>query len=218
MYAYNYMKAYNIILVRFPLRLERIHNRRRLDNEVFLTVGLEPIRMNDTLRTIPNLDETDLAILERVEDDFDVSLETLAEELDLSKSAVHYRLNKLKDNGVIQGVTADIDPHAFGLEMVAITDISVTHERGYSEEVGDALTDIAGVDQVYYTMGDVDFVVISRVQSRDQLNDLIDSMIAIDGVNETSSRFVMREFESKRSVTGNLTDTAREAILEPTPD
>jgi DNA-binding Lrp family transcriptional regulator len=172
--------------------------------------------MNDTLRAAPDLDETDLAILERVEEDFDVSLETLAEELDLSKSAVHYRLNKLKDNGVIQSVTADVDPLALGLEMVAITDVSVTHESGYSGDIGEDLSALQGVEQVYYTMGDVDFVVISRVQVRDQLNELIDRIVAIEGVNETSSKFVIQEFENDRSVTSNLTEEARDVVLGPT--
>lgn len=174
--------------------------------------------MNNTRRAVPKIDEMDLDILERVEDDFDVSLESLAEELDLSKSAVHYRLNKLKDNGVIQSVTADVDPLAFGLEMVAITDVSVTHETGYSEDIGEELMARQGVEQVYYTMGDVDFVVISRVQTRDQLNDLIDRIVAIDGVNETSSKFVMQEFENDRAITANLTGAARESILDISTD
>lgn len=174
--------------------------------------------MNDALRTAPDLDETDLAILERVEDDFDVSLETLADELGLSKSAVHYRLKKLKENGVIQGITADIDPLMIGLEMVAITDVMVTHESGYSKEIGEELMEIKGVEQVFYTMGDVDFVTISRVQSRDQLNDLIDRIVAIEGVNETSSRFVMQEFGTKRAITANLTEEARDAVLDPSND
>ncbi len=109
--------------------------------------------MEGTLHTQQDLDETDLAIIERVEEDFDVSLETLADELDLSKSAVHYRLNKLKDSDVIKGVSADVDPLAFGLEMVAITDVSVAHESGYSENIGEELNDLEGVERVYYTMG-----------------------------------------------------------------
>lgn len=171
--------------------------------------------MNDALRRAPNLDEIDLAILERMENDFEVSLETLSEDLDLSKSAIHYRLNKLKDNGVIQSVTADVDPLALGLEIAAITDVMVTHERGYSREMGEKLMALDGVEQVYYTMGDVDFVVISRVQTRDQLNDLIDRIITIDGVNETSSKFVMQEFENNGAVASNLTDEARKTILNP---
>ena len=168
--------------------------------------------MND--RTSTDFDDVDLALLESIESDFDVSLETLAEELGLSKSAVHYRVNKLKDKGVITGVTADIDPEPFGLEMVAITEVSVTHEEGYSEDIGQELADIEGVEQVYYTMGDVDFVTITRVQNRDQMNDVIESMVAIDGVNETSSRFVMNEIESDASVLTNMSDDIREVLLD----
>ena len=170
--------------------------------------------MAETTDEYPDLDETDLEILERVEGDFDVSLGTVAAELDLSKSAIHYRVNKLKESGVIRGVTADVDPLAFGLEMVSITNVSVTHEQGYSESIGEQITSIRGVERVFYTMGDVDFVVISRVQTRGQLNDLIDELVAIDGVNETSSTFVMDEFHDGQNVTVNLTEEGREMVLE----
>ncbi|ODR83263.1 AsnC family transcriptional regulator [Haladaptatus sp. W1] len=169
--------------------------------------------MSETEESSVKLDEMDLALLERVETDFDVSLEELAGELDLSKSAVHYRLNKLKDSGVIEGVTADLNPLSFDLEMVAITDVSVTHEQGYSETIGEQLATIDGVEQVYYTMGDTDFVVISRVQDRDQMNDLIDEMVAIEGINETSSKFVMQEIENGRKIVGNMSDRVVESII-----
>lgn len=171
--------------------------------------------MTDGAIAFDELDETDLAVLELIEADFDVSLETVAQKLDLSKSAVHYRVKKLKENEVIRGVTADVDPLALGLEMVAITDVSVSHKEGYSENIGEELRAIPGVEEVYYTMGDIDFVAISRVQTSDQLNDLIEEIVAIDGVNETSSKFVMEEFHGVRNVSGNLTQTGRELILDP---
>ena len=161
-----------------------------------------------------DLDSVDLALLERVERDFDVSLETLAEELDLSRSAVHYRLEKLEESGVVTGVTADLDPTALGLDMVAITEVSVTHEEGYSEHIGTELADLDGVEQVYYTMGDVDFVVVSRVQNRSQMHDVIESMVAIDGVDETSSRFVMDEVRTSPQVTPVLSEESRSNLVE----
>ncbi|MDL0135075.1 Lrp/AsnC family transcriptional regulator [Halobacterium salinarum] len=160
------------------------------------------------------LDETDLELLEYIESDFDVSLEELSDQLDLSKSAVHYRLNKLKENGVITGVTADLAPLIFGLDMVALTEISVVHERGYSEEIGEQLSEIDGVEQVYYTMGDIDFMAIVRVQDRDQMNEVIDSIIAIDGVNQTSSTFVMDEIPHQGGVVANLRDDATDRLLD----
>jgi DNA-binding Lrp family transcriptional regulator len=171
--------------------------------------------MNEPSSTDTDLDETDLEILQQIEDDFDVSLETVAQELGLSKSAVHYRIQKLKEEGIITGVTADVDPFAFGLEMVAITDVSVTHHEGYSENIGGEIAAIAGVEQVYYTMGDVDFVAVSRVQTRTQLNELVERIVAIDGVNETSSKFVLDEFHDTRNVSTNLTQSGRETLLDP---
>lgn len=171
--------------------------------------------MNEPSSADTNLDETDLEILQQIEDDFDVSLETVAQELGLSKSAVHYRIKKLKEKGIIRGVTADVDPFALGLEMVAITDVSVAHHEGYSENIGEEIAAIAGVEQVYYTMGDVDFVAVSRVQTRTQLNDLVERIVAIDGVNETSSKFVLEEFHDTRNVSTNLTQSGRETILDP---
>ncbi len=161
-----------------------------------------------------DFDEVDIELLRCVEADFDVSLDALSDELGLSKSAIHYRLDKLKSSNVIQGVTADLNPIAFGLDMVAITEVTVRHEEGYSEDIGTALAAIDGVEQVYYTMGDDDFIVISRVQDRDQMNDVIDEMVAIDGVNETSSRFVMGEVQTDPQVMPCVSESVEESLLD----
>ena len=163
-----------------------------------------------------DLDEQDLLLLERVEADFDASLEELADELELSKSAVHYRLKKLRESGVVRGVTADVDPLALGLSMMMITEISVAHESGYAEDIGTDLTELDGVSEVYYTMGDVDFVVVSRVQDREQMNVLIDAIVSIDGVNETSSRFVMKELKTDGRPVSMLSDAMRTRVVEGT--
>jgi DNA-binding Lrp family transcriptional regulator len=170
--------------------------------------------MTDSAEVFPALDETDLALLEYIETDFDVNLEVLSNELDLSKSAVHYRLNKLKEHGVIRGISADLNPLAFGLDMTMLTNVSVTHESGYAEDIGEELASLAGVQQVYYTMGDADFVVISRLQNREQVNDLINGIVAIDGVNETTSRFVMRELKTDTRALSNMSDQMHQEVLE----
>ncbi|AXR77322.1 Lrp/AsnC family transcriptional regulator [Natrarchaeobaculum sulfurireducens] len=168
----------------------------------------------DDERTDVDVDETDLALLRRVERDDDVNLTELAAELDLSKSAVHYRLNKLKDAGVITAVSADVDPLALGLTTLVITEVSVVHESGYADEIGTELTEIDGTVQVYYTMGDVDFVVLSRVQNREQLNALIDEIVSIDGVNETSSTFVMKELKTGGETVAAMSDEMIANLIE----
>jgi len=170
--------------------------------------------MDEPDDTVADLDEVDLRLLEHVEDDFDVNLEELSDRLDFSKSAIHYRLNKLREKGVIDGVSADLDPLAFGLNMMMLSHVSVTHEIGYAEAIGSELREIDGVQQVYYTMGDVDFVVASRVQTRSQMNELVDEMVAIDGVNETSSVFVMKELKTDGQVLESMSEEMRDAVVE----
>lgn len=169
--------------------------------------------MNHTNAT-PDLDENDLEIIRELEQNDEKNLEELAEKLDLSKSTIHYRLNRLKESGVITDISADVDPHALGLTMVVITEVYVSHESGYAEEIGEELVDVDGVQQVYYTMGDVDFMVISRVQNHDQMNALIDEIVAIGGVNETSSRFVMRELATGDRLVETMSDEMIDRVLE----
>lgn len=170
--------------------------------------------MDDPTKAVADLDEVDLRLLEYIEEDFDVNLEELSERFDFSKSAIHYRLNKLRQKDVVTGVSADVDPLTLGLNMMMISDVSVTHETGYATEIGTKLTAVDGVQQVYYTMGEVDFVVISRVQNRDQMNRLIDELVAIDGVNETSSRFVMQELKNDTNMLANMSEEMVEGIVE----
>lgn len=169
--------------------------------------------MNQTNAT-QDLDENDIDILRELERNDDKNLEELAEELDLSKSTIHYRLNRLKEDGVITEISANVDPQALGMSMVAITEVYVSHESGYAEDIGTDLGDIDGVQQVFYTMGDVDFMVISRVQNHDQLNELIDKIVAIDGVNETSSRFVMQELKHGNRLIETMSDEMIDRVIE----
>jgi DNA-binding Lrp family transcriptional regulator len=63
-------------------------------------------------------------------------------------------------------------------------------------------------------MGDVDFVLIVRVQNRDQMNDVIDDAIAIEGVEQTSSRFVMDEHRPDKGIVSNLPDAAKDTLFD----
>jgi len=160
------------------------------------------------------LDRTDIEILRHVEEHGTDDIGALSERLNLSKSTVYYRIDSLEEAGVITGVTVDTDPLSLGLEMLVLTEVYVVHEPGYAEDIGERLAEIDGVQRVLYTMGDVDFVVMSRTQNRDQLNDLIDETVKIEGVDGTSSTFVMDELP----VASGVTTTLSEAMIDNAVD
>jgi len=51
------------------------------------------------------------------------------------------------------------------------------------------------------------------VQDRAQMNDVIDEMVGIDGVNETSSRFVMDEIQPEAKVMPSVSESVEESLL-----
>jgi hypothetical protein len=62
------------------------------------------------------------------------------------------------------------------------------------EDVGEQISLIAGVEQVY-SMMDGDLTLVSRLRDREQMNDLIDV---------TSSQFVMNELKTEKQPFFNM--------------
>ena len=56
---------------------------------------------------------------------------------------------------------------------------------------GDKLGEVPGVNEVYFTLGDTDFVLISHLASRAMVEDLISEFEEIDEISRTSSTFVI---------------------------
>lgn len=144
----------------------------------------------------PNLDAVDVEILQHVEQAGMDDIDDLAGSLDMAKSTIYYRIDKLKHDGIITGVTADLNPVALGLKMLLISNISVSREIDSGEDIGEKLRDIDGILHVYYTIGETDYIAISRVQNRGQMDQLINEIISIDGISSTTSTFVMKEIKS----------------------
>lgn len=137
------------------------------------------------------MDEKDVKILSAVASLGTASSEKLAEETGIPKSTVHYRLNNLRENDVLTNDLLDLDLSEIGLDLTVITDVIAEYEEGYHSKVGEKLGDIEGVNQVYFTMGDTDFVVISHLPNRGMVENLVQQFEGIDEVSRTSSKFVI---------------------------
>jgi len=61
-------------------------------------------------------------------------------------------------------------------------------------------------------MRDTDFIVISRLPSRDMIETLVEEFESIDGIQRTSSKFVINSIKTNENV-GMLGDYTEEMIL-----
>lgn len=137
------------------------------------------------------MDRRDLEILQAIAERGTGSPEVIEAETDIPKSTVHYRVKKLREEGVITNDRYDVDLEKVGLEITVISEVMAQYERGYHARVGEKLGEVEGVNQVYFTMGDTDFVVISKLTGREMVERLIEDFEAIDEVERTSSKFVI---------------------------
>jgi DNA-binding Lrp family transcriptional regulator len=108
-----------------------------------------------------DLDDLDRKILMRYQGDTRVSAEKLGEEVGLSTAAVHRRLKRLRDDGVIEAEIAVIDPTAVGLPLTCVVEIDLERE-GTAELDGfaDRMRACAAVQQCFYVTGPFDFIAI----------------------------------------------------------
>jgi len=159
-----------------------------------------------------SLDARDVRILRSIAENDSTSPERIQEETNIPKSTVHYRIKNMKDRGVIKNDLFEIDFEKAGLGLTVISEVLAEFGEGYQEEVGKALAEIEGVNEVYFMMGDTDFIVISRLPSRDMVETLVEEFEAVDGIQRTSSKFVISSIKADESV-GILRDYSEETLL-----
>jgi len=146
------------------------------------------------------MEKKDLKILKAIAELGTGSPEAMSEKLSIPKSTIHYRINKLKEEGIIKNELFDIDYEKLGLSITVISEVMAEYDEGYHDEVGKALSNIEGVNQVFFTMGGTDFIVISRLASRGSVENLIDDFERINEVKRTNSKFVIKTIKDDHNI------------------
>ena len=89
------------------------------------------------------------------------SLEHIAEEAGLSASATHRRIAKMREQGIIMGEVAVLDPKAFGLAMTFIVEVMLEKVRTVEvSAIKKRLKAAPEVQQIYNVTGDMDLLLI----------------------------------------------------------
>lgn len=161
------------------------------------------------------MDERDIRILSAVAEEGTASPEKLAAATDIPKSTIHYRLEQLREDGVIVDDVGTLDLEKAGLSITLISEVWAEFEEGYHETVGKKLAAIEGVNQVYFTMGDTDFVVIAHATDRGMVERLVEDYEGIDEIARTSSKFVITTVKNEQNPLNDFeTETLVEALAE----
>jgi len=120
----------------------------------------------------------------------------LAERAGLSRNTVQARLTRLEESGVLGSVERRIDPAALGYPLTAYVTVTVVQRK--LDPVADALAAVPEVIEVLGMTGEGDLLVQAVARDADDLYRIAGLLLAIDGVERTTTALVMRRLVDHR--------------------
>ncbi|WP_128477019.1 Lrp/AsnC family transcriptional regulator [Halorussus pelagicus] len=160
------------------------------------------------------MDEKDVRILKSLADLETTSTESVSEATGIPLSTVHYRINNLREAGVIDNERLDIDLDEFGLGVTILVEV-FTKDDQYHTESGRTIAEVEGVTKVFFTMGGTDFIALARLPDSDSVERLVSDFEELDAVARTDSTFVIeRELDSHHPLQSYSEETLVETFAE----
>ena len=122
------------------------------------------------------IDKLDKQILTMIAEDARVPFLEVARACNVSGAAIHQRIQKLSNAGIIKGSKFIIDPEKIGYETCAYIGLNLKNPESF-DEVLNKLKDIPEVVECHYTTGDFDmFIKIYAINNHHLLNIIHDKL------------------------------------------
>jgi Lrp/AsnC family leucine-responsive transcriptional regulator len=142
------------------------------------------------------VEETDRAIVAALAADGRLSYTDLAEKVGLSVSAVHQRVRRLEQRGVIKGYTARLDHDAIGLPLTAFVAIRPI-DPSQPDDAPDRLAKLPQIESCYSVAGDDFYLLLVRVESPLALERLLQEIRTAANVITRTTVVLSTPYESR---------------------
>ncbi|WP_436901700.1 HTH-type transcriptional regulator LrpA1 [Halovenus halobia] len=137
---------------------------------------------------------TEQRILSVLEEDAQASYAEIAERADVSKPTVRKYIQKLEEEGVIVGYSADVDPKKLSGQSIAIVGVDVESEQYV--EVTRQLKELTAIESLYTSSGDHTLMAEIRASDGDALGEIInDEIMELDGVSAAHPSFLQERLK-----------------------
>lgn len=154
---------------------------------------------------IDKIDKLDKKILGILSQNARIPFKDVAAKCDVSRAAIHQRVQHLIENGVITGSSFDINPKSLGYSTC--TYVGITLERGSMyKTVCERLIHIPEIVECHFTTGPYTMLVKLYARDNEQLMELLNSQLqSIPGVVATET-LISLEQSIKREIPVNTAD------------
>jgi Lrp/AsnC family leucine-responsive transcriptional regulator len=124
------------------------------------------------LSRVAGVEDQDRRIVELLRQDGRMSYTDLGKAMGMSTSAVHQRVRRLEERGVIKGYTAVVDHTALDLPLTAFVSITPL-DPAAPDDIPDRLRDLPELEACHSVAGDENYILKTRVRTPGDLEDLL---------------------------------------------
>ena len=142
------------------------------------------------------MDDIDRHIVAALVADGRMSYTDLGKLIGLSTSAVHQRVQKLEERGVLRGFRAVVDPEALGLSLTAFISVKPI-DPAAPDDVPERLRDLAEVEDCYSVAGDENYILKVRVGTPGELESLLGRIRSAAEVSTRTTIVLSTPFEDR---------------------
>lgn len=142
------------------------------------------------------MEETDALIVGLLARDGRMSYTDLAKAAGLSTSAVHQRVRRLEERGVIRGYAAVVDPEQVGLALTAFISVA-PFDRSAPDDVPDRLADITEIEACHSVAGEESYILKVRVAKPSDLETLLGRVRATANVSTRTTVVLSTPYEAR---------------------
>jgi Lrp/AsnC family transcriptional regulator for asnA, asnC and gidA len=151
------------------------------------------------IEPLPNIDELDEKILKLITKNARIPFLEVARECGVSGAAIHQRVQRLLNLGVVSGSEFLVNPQKLGYFTCAYMGIHLEKAK-YHKQVVEQLTKIPEVVECHYVTGSYAIFIKVQTKTNKHLKKLIDEDLQeIEGIARTET-FISLEMEFKRQV------------------
>ncbi|HEX6522821.1 MAG TPA: Lrp/AsnC family transcriptional regulator [Streptosporangiaceae bacterium] len=125
-----------------------------------------------------------------------MSFTELARQAGLSVSAVHQRVRRLEQDGVIKGYAAVFDPVDIGLPLTAFVSIK-PFDAAAPDDVPQRLQGLTAIEACHSVAGDENYILKVRVASPSALEELLQQIRIMAGVSTRTTVVLSTPFENR---------------------
>lgn len=143
------------------------------------------------------LDKTDRKLLALLQQDCTLSLQALADAVNLTTTPCWKRLKKLEDDGIIRGRVALLDGEKLGLPLTAFMLIKTQqHSRQWYQEFVGVVQSLPEVMAFYRMAGEYDYLLRIQVADMKQYDAFYKRLVnGVSGLIDVTSSFAMEEIK-----------------------